>query len=149
MALTNVFQAGNIKNTSPKCHFTYIVLQMFSLWAPPMILLTAGVLTDPQLPARASNVYTTDARLGGIGWVASAGWHRPGGIDRVASTGWNRPGGIGRVPPPKQKSWLRRCSRALSSEALHVVILLDEGSTFVCSRQPFEEVSSSAAFIDV
>ena len=45
-----------------------------------MILLTAGALTDPQLPARASNVYTTDARLGGIGRVASAG-----------------------CPPPKQK----------------------------------------------
>ena len=48
-----------------------------------MILLTAGPLTDPQLPARASNVYTTDAK----GSVASAGWHRPGGIDRVASAG--------------------------------------------------------------
>ena len=43
-----------------------------------MILLTAGTLTDPQLPARASNVYTTDARLGEIGRVASAGWHQPG-----------------------------------------------------------------------
>ena len=38
-----------------------------------MILLTAGALTEPQLPARASNVYTTDARLGGIDRVASAG----------------------------------------------------------------------------
>ena len=47
-------------------------MQFFSLclWAPPMILLTAGALTDPQLPARASNVYTTDARLGGIDRVA-------------------------------------------------------------------------------
>ena len=44
-----------------------------------MILLTAGALTDPQLPTRASNVYTTDARLGGIGRVAPTGWHRPGG----------------------------------------------------------------------
>ena len=43
-----------------------------------MILPTAGALTDPQLPARASNVYTTDAKLGGIGRVASTGWHRPG-----------------------------------------------------------------------
>ena len=72
--VTNVFQADNIKNTSPKCHFTYF----FSLWALPMILLTAGALIDPQLPARPSNVYTTDARLGGIGRVASTGWHRPG-----------------------------------------------------------------------
>ena len=63
-----------------------------------MILLTAGALTDPQLPARASNVYTTDARLGGIGRVASAGWHRPGGIGRVASAGWHRPG----APPPNK-----------------------------------------------
>ena len=75
---TNVFQADNIKNTSPKCYFTYIFLQFFSLSAPPMILLTAGAPTDPQLPARASNVYTTDARMGGIGRVASTGWHRPG-----------------------------------------------------------------------
>ena len=43
-----------------------------------MILLTAGALTDPQLPARASNVYTTDAM---------AGWQWPGGIDRVESAG--------------------------------------------------------------
>ena len=56
---------------------------LVSLWAPPMILLTAGALTDPQLPARASNVYTTDARLGGIGRVASIGWYRLGGIGRV------------------------------------------------------------------
>ena len=69
MALTNVFQADNIKNTSPKCHFTYIFCKFFSLWAPSMVLLTAGALTDTQLPTRASNVYTTDA-----GRVASAGW---------------------------------------------------------------------------
>ena len=41
-----------------------------------------GVLTDPRLPATASNVCTTDARLGGVGRVP---------------------------PPPQQKSWLRRC----------------------------------------
>ena len=106
MALTNVFQADNIKHTSPKCHFTYIFGNFVSLWAPPMILLAVGALTDPQLPARASTVYTTDARLGGIGRVASTGWHRPGGIGRVASagatTGWHRPGGIGRVVPPNK-----------------------------------------------
>ena len=34
-----------------------------------MTLLTAGALTDPQLPATASNVCTTDARLGGVGRV--------------------------------------------------------------------------------
>ena len=63
-----------------------------------MILLTAGALTDPQLPARASNVYTTDARLGGIGRVALTGWHRPDGGGRV---------------PPKKKFWLRRCEQIL------------------------------------
>ena len=35
-----------------------------------MTLLTAGALTDPRLPATASNVCTTDARLGGVGRVA-------------------------------------------------------------------------------
>ena len=48
-----------------------------------MTMLTAGGLTDPghpYLPATASNVCTTDVRLGGVG----------------------------RVPPPKQKAWLRR-----------------------------------------
>ena len=37
---------------------------LFRSGAPPMTLLTAGALTDPQLPATASNVYTTDAKLG-------------------------------------------------------------------------------------
>ena len=36
-----------------------------------MTLLTAGALTDTQLPVTASNVCTTDARLGGVGRVAS------------------------------------------------------------------------------
>ena len=35
-----------------------------------MTLLTAGALTDPHLPATASNVCTTDVRLGGVGRVA-------------------------------------------------------------------------------
>ena len=61
-----------------------------SLWAPPMILLTAGTLTDPA--ARESFTCVQ-------GWVAAAGWHREGGINRVASAGWHRPGGIGRVTP--------------------------------------------------
>ena len=34
-----------------------------------MTLLTAGALIDPRLPATASNVCTTDARLGGVGRV--------------------------------------------------------------------------------
>ena len=40
-----------------------------------MTLLTAGALTDPQLPATASNVCTTDATGG---WVVSAGCKNPG-----------------------------------------------------------------------
>ena len=65
MALTNVFQADNIKNTTPHV--------FFSLWATPMILLTAGKLTDPQ-----QGELQMCARLGGISRVASTGWHRPG-----------------------------------------------------------------------
>ena len=86
------FRLATLKIPPPNVISPIFFCNLFSLWAPPMILLTAGALTDPQLPARASNVYTTEARVGGIGWVASAGWHRPGGIDRVASTGWHRPG---------------------------------------------------------
>ena len=54
--------------TLPKWHFTYIfLLFLFRSGAPPMTLLTAGALTDPRLHAAASNVCTTDARLGGVG----------------------------------------------------------------------------------
>ena len=60
----------------------YFLLFLFRSGAPPMTLLTAGVLTDLRLPATASNVCTTDARLGGVGRVPP--------------------------PPPKQKSWLCR-----------------------------------------
>ena len=116
MALTNVCQADNIKNTSPKCNFTDIFCNLFSLWAPPMISRsasapavrrTAGALADPQMPARASHVYTTDARMGGIGRLASTG-----DIDRVASAGC----------PPQQKSWLRRCDRQSLRDTLDVCI---------------------------
>ena len=58
------------KINSPKCNFIYIfVLFLFRFGSPPMTLLTAGALTAPQLPATASNVCTTDARLGGVGRV--------------------------------------------------------------------------------
>ena len=68
---TNVLEDDNIyKNPPPKCHFTYnCVLFLFRSGAPPMILLNDGALTDPQLPATASHLYTTDARLGGVGRV--------------------------------------------------------------------------------
>ena len=59
--------------------YFFATVFLFRSGAPPMTLLTAGALTDPRLPATASNVCTTDARLGGVG----------------------------RVPPHKQKSWLR------------------------------------------
>ena len=77
---TNVFEADNIyKNPPPNVISPiFVLLFLFCSGAPSITLLTAGALTDPQLPATASNVCTTDARLGGVGWVAS----------------------------PKQKSWL-------------------------------------------
>ena len=78
------FLLTTLKIPPPNVISPIFVCNFVSLWAPPMILLTAGALTDPQLPARASND-TTDARLGGIGLVPSSGLHRPGGIDRVAS----------------------------------------------------------------
>ena len=34
-----------------------------------MTLLNDGALTDPQLPATASHLYTTDAKLGDVGRV--------------------------------------------------------------------------------
>ena len=75
---TNVFEPDNVfKNPTLKVISPIFLAILISLRAPPM---TAGALTDPQLPSIASNVCTTDAM----------------------------PGGVGRVPP-KQKSWLRRC----------------------------------------
>ena len=107
MALTNEFQADNIKNTSPKCNFTYICLQfVFALgsthdstncWSAHRSLSCPREL---QMCTRLMQGWVASAgwhRPGGIGRVASAGWHRPGGIGRVASAGWHRPGGIGRV----------------------------------------------------
>ena len=66
-----VFQADNVyKNPPPKCNFTFIfLLFLLRSWAPPMTLPTAGALTNPQLPATASNLCMTDARLGGVGQV--------------------------------------------------------------------------------
>ena len=108
------FRLTTIKIPPPNVISPNLFCNFVSLWVPPMILLTAGALTDPQLPASASNVYTTDARLGGIGRVASAEWHRPSGIGRVASAEWHRPSGIDRVastgwhrpgdPPPPNKN---------------------------------------------
>ena len=47
----------------------YFWLFLFRSGAPPLTLLTAGALTDPQLPATASDVCTTEGRLGGVGRV--------------------------------------------------------------------------------
>ena len=70
---TNVSEADNIyKNPPPNVISPiYFLLFLFRSGAPPMTLLTAGALTDPRLPATASNVCTTDARLGGVGRVAN------------------------------------------------------------------------------
>ena len=63
---TNVFEADSIyKNPPPNV----ISHRFFRSGAQPMTLLTAGVLTDPQLPVTASNVCTIDAWLGGVGLV--------------------------------------------------------------------------------
>ena len=49
---TNVFEAANIYKTLPQMSFhLYFLLFLFRSAAPPMTLLTAGALTDPQLPA--------------------------------------------------------------------------------------------------
>ena len=70
---TNVSEADNIyKNPPPNVISPIFLLFLFSSGAPPMTLLTAGALTDPQLPATASIC----ARLM-QGWVASAGWPPP------------------------------------------------------------------------
>ena len=134
MALTNVFQADNIKTTSPNVISpTFLILQFVSLWAPSMIRLTAGTLTDPQLPARASN-------------VCKAGWHRPGGI----ATGWHRPG----APPNKNPGYaggVRLVYWSLRSTATFVIcfhwsLLLAFISTFLPSL-PFSDFSSHSPLI--
>ena len=66
----NVSEADNIYKNPPQMSFRlYFLLFIFRSGAPPMTLLTAGALTDPRLPVTASNVCTTDARLGGVGRV--------------------------------------------------------------------------------
>ena len=56
--------------TLPQNVISHIYLcYFFRTVAPPMILLTAGVLTEPQIPATASNVCANDAWLGGVGRV--------------------------------------------------------------------------------
>ena len=67
--------------TFTQMSFHLISAIFFRSGARLITLLTAGALTDLQLPVTASSVCTTDERLGGVG----------------------------RVPPPKKKSWLRRC----------------------------------------
>ena len=67
---TNVSEADNIyKNPPPNVISPIFFAILFRSGALSMTLLTAGAITDPQLPATASNVCTTDARLGGVGRV--------------------------------------------------------------------------------
>ena len=66
----NVSEADNIYKTLPQMSFhLYFLLFLFRSGAPPVTLLTAGALTDPRLPATASILCTTDARLDGVGRV--------------------------------------------------------------------------------
>ena len=74
--------------TLPQMSFhLYFLLLLFR-----MTLLTAGALTDPRLPATASNVCTTDARLGGVGRMLPPN-KNPGyaGDIRTIRDCWNRP----------------------------------------------------------
>ena len=62
----NIFEADNIYKNPPP-NVTSPMLFIFLPEAPPMTLLTAGALTNIQLPATVSNVCTTGAWLGGVG----------------------------------------------------------------------------------
>ena len=74
---TNVSEADNIyKDPPPNVISRIFFVFLFRSGAPPITLLTAGALTDPRLPATASNVCTTDARLGGVGRMPPQTWLR-------------------------------------------------------------------------
>ena len=78
-------EADNIFKNPPPNVISPIFFAIFiSLWGP-MTLLTPGALTDPRLPATASNVCTTDARLGGVGRVPPPPQKNPGyaGASRI------------------------------------------------------------------
>ena len=55
--------------TLPQMSFHLFFCYFFRSGARLVTLLTAGALTDLQLPTTASNVFTTVARLGGVGRV--------------------------------------------------------------------------------
>ena len=64
----NVSEADNIyKNPPPNVISPIFFAIYISLWGSTHD--SARALTDPRLPATASNVCTTDARLGGVGRV--------------------------------------------------------------------------------
>ena len=69
---TNVSEADNIYKNLPPNVISPIFFAIFiSLWGSTHDSADCwtGALTDPRLPATASNVCTTDARLGGVGRV--------------------------------------------------------------------------------
>ena len=69
---TNVSEADNIYKNLPPNAISPIFFAIFiSLWGSTHDSADCwtGALTDPRLPATASNVCTTDARLGGVGRV--------------------------------------------------------------------------------
>ena len=89
---TNVFEADNIYKNPPPNVISPIyifVLFIFRSGAPPMTLLSAGALTDTQLPAAASTVCTTDAKLDGVGRVRDPPNKNPGyaGVREVNGNG--------------------------------------------------------------
>ena len=80
---TNVSEADNIyKNLPPNVmsFHLYFFAIFISLWGSTHDSADCwtGALTDPRLPATASNVCTTDARLGGVGRVPPPPNKNPG-----------------------------------------------------------------------
>ena len=78
---TNVSEADNIYKNLPPNVISPIFFAIFiSLWGSTHDSADCwtGALTDPRLPATASNVCTTDTRLGGVGRVPPPPNKNPG-----------------------------------------------------------------------
>ena len=106
VALTNVFQADNIKNTSPN------VISPTFFFALGSTHDSTDCWNAHRSPAARESCKCVQ------GWVASAGWHRPGGIDRVALAGWPTPQTkILATPVPR---WpIPKCNEAVLTSMCH------------------------------